>query len=744
MTTSPRTGSTDQLLDAVRALSRAASAREVAEVAAAWALPAVGAAAAVVGSVGPDGRAVAVLASVGDPPWTAASRHAVDARSPVCDALREGAPVEIASPAALERYPADGSPRWTGGASLVVALPGAGGASGYLGLGFATWEPPRDEARSLALALAGEVAAALDRARVLDEAQRDRRRLQILAEATEAFGARGVSLADLPLVVARHTSRATGDVALVRLLSADGQWLDAKACWAPDEATREAARAATEGQRQRVGAGLAGEVAETGRTLLLPVADRATIEHEPSAGVVGFLERLPACGLVVAPLEIEGRVIGTLSIARARPDEPCGDWDRRLVESIATRAALAIHRARLNEERDLLLAREQQVRRDAETASRAKDEFLAMLGHELRNPLSPMLTALDLMRMSGNDAFERERTIIERQVRHVVRLVDDLLDVSRISRGKVELKKQPVELSKVVAASIEIASPLLESRRHRLEVEVPRSGLLVLGDPARLAQVVANLLTNAAKYTEAHGRVTVAARREGQNVVLRVRDTGMGIPAELLPRIFDLFVQGKRALDRSQGGLGLGLTIVQSIVTMHGGEVSVASEGVGRGTEFVVRLPFLRAPAIPTPPPAPSTIARGHSRDRRVLVVDDNEDAAEALVSALEASGYAAMVAYDGPAALELATRVRPQAALLDIGLPVMDGYELGRRLRDQLGPDLKLVALTGYGQDRDRERSRSVGFDEHMVKPVELRELLDLLQRLLRDANEERPAPPP
>ncbi len=387
---------------------------------------------------------------------------------------------------------------------------------------------------------------------------------------------------------------------------------------------------------------------------------------------------------------------------------------------------------RAEQEREELLASEKQARREAETASRSKDEFLAMLGHELRNPLSPILTALELMRIRGGEAFARERTLIERQVQHLVRLVDDLLDVSRITRGKVELKRRLVELHEVVWAAIEMAGPLLEGRRHRLETKVARTGLLVEGDPDRLSQVVANLLTNAAKYTGAGGQVTVEAARENGWAVVRVRDSGIGIPPELLGRVFDLFVQGQRALDRSQGGLGLGLAIAKSLVEMHGGEVVAASEGPGSGSTFTIRLPLaVQGVLVPRAGPPAALPRMREEAGHRVLVVDDNHDAADALVEALDATGHAVLVAYDGPSALEAAAREHPEAAFLDIGLPVMDGYELARRMRDLLGPGVKLVALTGYGQEHDRAQSRAAGFDEHLVKPVELDRIMGLLREL-------------
>jgi CheY-like chemotaxis protein len=358
-----------------------------------------------------------------------------------------------------------------------------------------------------------------------------------------------------------------------------------------------------------------------------------------------------------------------------------------------------------------------------------------MLGHELRNPLAPILTALELMRMRGGDVLLKERTVIERQVQHLVRLVDDLLDVSRIMRGRVELKRRRIELGVAVGSAVEMASPLLEERAHRLVVEVPPAGLTVHADEVRLAQVIANLLTNAAKYTEPGGLITVRARRDGDRATLSVRDTGAGIGPELLPRVFDLFVQGARTLERAQGGLGLGLTIVKNLVALHGGSVAVHSAGPGRGSEFVVQLPLALAAATrdetrdSSPAGAPVTDA---TTARRILVVDDNVDAAEVLCDALRTLGFDVRTAFDGPGALELAPSFRPELALLDLGLPVMDGFELARRLRETCGAGIALVAITGYGQDTDRERSLAAGFHEHLVKPVELEAVQQAIARLL------------
>jgi signal transduction histidine kinase/DNA-binding response OmpR family regulator len=365
------------------------------------------------------------------------------------------------------------------------------------------------------------------------------------------------------------------------------------------------------------------------------------------------------------------------------------------------------------------------ARREADAANRAKDEFLAMLGHELRNPLAPIVTALQLMQMRDTSGG-REREIIERQVRHMIGLVDDLLDVSRITQGKIALKRERVELARVVTQAIEMASPLLEQQGHTLAVEVTGEGLALDGDPARLAQVVANLLTNAAKYTRPGGHITVTGIREGERVTLRVRDTGIGIAPEVLPRIFEPFTQAAQAIDRSQGGLGLGLAIVRSLVKMHGGEVTANSAGRDLGTEFVVRLPA-GAPEPSTRIEAEASGQFAATKERsvqaiRVLVVDDNEDAAEMLADMLEIFGHVARCAHEGATALRIAETFDPDVAVLDIGLPGMDGFQLAQHFQGH--PQLRrtrLIAVTGYGEDRDRARSAAAGFVAHLVKPVDM-----------------------
>ena len=354
---------------------------------------------------------------------------------------------------------------------------------------------------------------------------------------------------------------------------------------------------------------------------------------------------------------------------------------------------------------------------------RRKDEFLATLAHELRNPLSPLQNGLQLLRLTGHDpaAAARTRDMMERQLGHLVRLVDDLLDISRVSRGKITLRRERMTVQEAIAAALEACRPTLDDRRHALVVDAPDEPLAVDGDRTRLVQVVSNLVTNAAKYSEPGGTITVAAHRDGDEAVVTVTDTGVGIAPALLPTLWDMFTQVRDTLDKAQGGLGIGLSLVKKLAEMHGGSVAADSPGPGRGSTFTVRLPL--APALEGAAPGPSgaTDERPPAAGRRVLVVDDNVDGAESLTMILDLFGHRTETAHDGPAALAAARTFRPEVVFLDIGLPGMDGYEVARRLRaDPATADAVLVALTGWGSEEDKRRSRSAGFDRHLTKPVE------------------------
>lgn len=380
------------------------------------------------------------------------------------------------------------------------------------------------------------------------------------------------------------------------------------------------------------------------------------------------------------------------------------------------------------------VARDVTQRKQAERAlrevDRRKDEFLAILAHELRNPLAPIRNSLHILRLtSQNDPVgERVGDMMDRQVNHMVRLVDDLLEVSRITSGKIELRKERLDLAAVVQSSVETSRPLIEAVDHDLVLTFPAEPLTVEGDPVRLAQVFANLLNNAAKYTDAGGEIRITAHRAGDWAVISVRDTGTGIPPEMLPSVFEMFTQVDRDTDRAQGGLGIGLTLVKSLVEMHGGSVQARSAGRGKGSEFIVRLPLVpdRHPADPPERPQQSA---SPLRTHRVLVVDDNHDAAESMGILLKLLGADVHVAYSGPEALEALPGYRPDVVLLDIGMPGMDGHEVARRIRQQ--PELQkvtLIALTGWGQDKDRRESHTAGFDYHLIKPADV----DALQALL------------
>lgn len=442
---------------------------------------------------------------------------------------------------------------------------------------------------------------------------------------------------------------------------------------------------------------LGGEVADEALAAFIPALPLlATLLHEQQLSAIAKGE------LVAARFEMRQYA----SLARAL-DEARGEVDRTLRE-------FALQARRLDE-----------ARVHAEQAARAKDHFLAMLGHELRNPLAPIVTVLQLLQRRGQ--WLPEYAIMQRQVDHMQRLVDDLLDVARIAGGKLTLERRVVELIDVIRSAHEIAHPLLSHKRQHIELDIPPSGLPVDADPARLAQVFGNLLTNASKYSDANTRITVSARKLKHEIEIVVSDEGIGLRPEMLDRVFDIFEQQSGGIDRAEGGLGLGLAIVRNLVQQHGGHVHAESAGLGRGSRFVVRLPLSNASPTPVARELPPAW-RSPQGGERVMLVDDNADALTTLAEGLRIVGFTVEVAIDGASALDLAAAFQPDVAVLDIGLPGMDGYVLANALRTMLAPSLKLIALTGYGQPSERQRAFDAGFDAHLVKPVDFPNLLSVI----------------
>ena len=437
---------------------------------------------------------------------------------------------------------------------------------------------------------------------------------------------------------------------------------------------------------------------------------RAHLIHTKCDGVAFHVE-----STVSELRDAAGQSIGHLAVIRDITDR--------------VKAEEAIRVARSEQELVDAALRESQARlRDAD---RRKDEFLATLAHELRNPLAPIRNALQIMRLTNESVIhENARGIIERQLQQMVHLVEDLLDVSRISQGKVELRREHADLATVVQTAVETSRPLIDAGKHELTLRLPPPGTLIVDvDVTRITQVVANLLNNAAKYTPQQGHIEVSAEQANDRARISIKDSGVGIPAELLPQVFDMFAQIDRTLERSQGGLGIGLALVKNLVELHGGSVEAHSEGQGRGSQFVVHLPLSVANAKLSQQVPSSALTPQPYKNMRVLVVDDNVDSAESLSQCLRMLGYQTVTAHDGLAAVRSAESYRPDAALLDIGLPHVSGYEAARRIRALPGNErLLLLALSGWGQDEDRRKSKAAGFDHHFVKPVDIDALTNVL----------------
>jgi signal transduction histidine kinase/DNA-binding response OmpR family regulator len=469
-----------------------------------------------------------------------------------------------------------------------------------------------------------------------------------------------------------------------------------------------------------------------------PALERAMREARKSELTIQPAGALPenVRHLQVIPLRSGERTVAVLALGRARTQSGHGAADLATIDELVGRAAVALENARLYSNLKREMARTKEAEEKLKEASRRKDEFLAMLSHELRNPLAPIRNAAEVMRrIAPADAgIAWAREVVERQVTHLAQLVDDLLDVSRITQGKIALKKEPVELGKVIQHSIDTARSLMEAKRHHLSVNMSAAPIWVHGDFARLSQVIGNILNNAAKYTSEGGRIELAASADRGEAVITVRDNGIGIDKALLPHVFELFTQGERSLDRSQGGLGVGLTVVERLVDLHQGRVEVKSDGLGKGSLFRVVLPCISEVSQPEEVGRAAAERRAPTGGRRVLVVDDNIDAAESIAVFLRLEGHEVRTVSDGAQAVAIAQVFAPQIGVIDIGLPGMNGYEVARRLRlrGAESPSL-LIALTGYGQKEDRVRSQEAGFDHHFVKPADPR----LIQAAIADWSE-------
>jgi len=550
-----------------------------------------------------------------------------------------------------------------------------------------------------------------------EAAERASRRLAFLAEAS----GRLASSLDLEATL-RELSRLVvprfADVCLVSLPSGEGQSERHEMAWA----TVDSEHPLLNGSILEIDdAQLRDAIARVRTSGKAEAIERDSVG--PKASQIALPRGLTAHALLLAPLVVRGRALGVLTLGLESPSRHFDTDTLAMVAELATRAATAVDNALLF--------------RKIQDEDQRKNEFLAMLAHELRNPLAPISNAVHIMRVSGDDPGKVvwARDLIARQLKQLVRLVDDLLDVSRITRGKIELKIGAVDVQQVMSAAIETSKPNIDGHRHALSVQMPSEPLHVRGDFVRVSQILSNLINNAAKYTPRGGRVSLSAAREDDFVAFRVRDSGVGIPPEYLATIFDPFTQVDRTLARSHGGLGIGLTLVRRLVEMQHGTVVAKSEGRNRGSEFTVRLPSAVGAAadqeagVAREIPSPAGL--------RVLVVDDNRDVADSTASVMRMNGCDVHVAYDGKAAIESVQRLKPDAVLLDIGLPTFDGYLVAEHIRAQPGNGrTMIVAVSGYGQEQDRARSKSVGFDYHVVKPIDPTVLANLIGslRLSRD----------
>ncbi|HVK70740.1 MAG TPA: GAF domain-containing protein [Polyangium sp.] len=548
-------------------------------------------------------------------------------------------------------------------------------------------------------------------ARLLEREREQARLLEQVADAALTIHA-SASLDSMLRVITEEARRIIGAHQSVTSMTMSNDWsqaISATSLSAKYEAFRKYERAPT-------GKGIYTVVCQTNRPMRLTQAELVSHPAWRNFSDEGY-KHPPMRGWLAVPfIARSGKNLGLIQLSDKYEGE-FTEQDEAILVQLAHIASVAIENARLYDE-----LRDQ---------DRRKDEFLATLAHELRNPLAPIRTGLSLLQMARDEAQgQRIRAMMERQVVHMVRMVDDLLDVSRITRGKVELRKERVELGTVLESALETSRPLIEAAGHVFLVSLPTEPLWLSADPTRLAQILANLLNNAAKYTPAGGRIRLVAEREDAYMVVRVEDTGVGIPAEMRTKVFDMFTQVGRSIDRAQGGLGIGLTLVRRLVELHGGTVEATSEGPSRGSIFTVRLPLGVAEEAPAKGSGGDLPGKGAAGGLKVLVVDDNIDGAESLAELLQLSGHTTEVAHTGPSALVAARAFEPDVVFLDIGLPGMTGYEVAQRLRTEEGfGRLVLVALTGWGTDEDRRQAREAGFDYHLTKPVDLQEVQRIVE---------------
>ena len=563
----------------------------------------------------------------------------------------------------------------------------------------------------------GEERLAFDQERVRRAAAEEANsRLRFLAQVTEVVG-RSLDYAATARDLVRLTVPTLGEHAVV------ARWDELGPCWqivqaiATGDEVSVAELASLDPLPSEIAAAIRQSQSTQAHSTQAQSAQASGIDR-PSDSALGASDPR----LILLPLAGQKSTFAVLGIKRGSAAPPFSADDRTLIEALGSRAAMALENANLY--------------KDLERADRQKNEFLSMLAHELRNPLAPIRTAVDVLRLKGDGQPEIEwaREIINRQTKHLVRLVDDLLDVSRITGGKIRLDLEVLNAASVVAAAVETSRPLIEESGHQMTVTLPEEPVWVRCDRVRLAQVLSNLLNNAAKYTQRGGLIALTVERSGGEAVFRVADNGIGISAEMLPKVFELFTQVERSLDRSQGGLGVGLTVVKRLVEMHGGRVEAASSGAGGGSEFTVRLPAIESPPDPEAVADAPLENRSPAAPLRVLVVDDNADAADSLAWLLRHGDHEVRTAHDGRQAVEVAHEFRPQAVVLDLGLPEIDGYEVARRLRQHADTrGALLVALSGYGQQEHRRRSSEAGFDYHFVKPLDF----GGLQRILLEAQD-------